>query len=266
MSAPVSALAPGLGRQQIVVPDDGLNRQINYREYILNGKCGGSGKKTGDGDGDEDASVLERWQNVEALMDMAAQHAKSGWRNLHIGPVVRYPPIHPRQTQLGPEMLMSRMLATPVHGDTLPVYGAVCPSSICQRLATGAQAQVDGVTTLLHFLADCALMSSEVKVGTDSPADAVQLATLHASKGLEFHTVCLIGESSNFDDAVNILRSGLCQHEVAAWSVQQIWHATRQPTPNWVFNLPTADPRHPHDCNHTLWLTSPADTGTTNAT
>ena len=47
--------------------------QIDYREHILTGKCGG--KKSSDGDGDEEASVLERWQNVEALMDMAAQHS-----------------------------------------------------------------------------------------------------------------------------------------------------------------------------------------------
>ena len=49
--------------------------QANYRDYILSGKCGGSGKDGDDGDGDEDASALERWQNVETLAEMAAQHA-----------------------------------------------------------------------------------------------------------------------------------------------------------------------------------------------
>lgn len=45
--------------------------QTGYREYILTGKCGGSSK--GDDDLD-DASNLERWENVQHLVKVAADH------------------------------------------------------------------------------------------------------------------------------------------------------------------------------------------------
>ena len=52
-----------------------MHWQNNYRDYILSGKCGGSGKDAADDDdGDEDATELERWQNVEVLVDMARQY------------------------------------------------------------------------------------------------------------------------------------------------------------------------------------------------
>ena len=51
-----------------------LRLQVNYRDLILSGKCGGSGKEADDDDGDEDATELERWQNVEILTEMAGQY------------------------------------------------------------------------------------------------------------------------------------------------------------------------------------------------
>ena len=48
--------------------------QINYRDFILSGKCGGSSKEADGDDGDEDATELERWQNIEILQDMAGQY------------------------------------------------------------------------------------------------------------------------------------------------------------------------------------------------
>ena len=65
-----------------------------------------------------------------------------------------------------------------------------------QRHGLLQQAQTVGFEALLDFLADCALMTTGIEVGADSPADAVRLATLHGSKGLEFNTVCIVGEST----------------------------------------------------------------------
>ena len=55
------------------------------------------------------------------------------------------------------------------------------------------QEQTVGVESLLNFLADCALMTAGVEVGAESSADAMRLATLHGSKGLEFDTVFIVG-------------------------------------------------------------------------
>ena len=68
-----------------------------------------------------------------------------------------------------------------------------------QQHATDArQAQAAGLGALLDFLSDCALMTAGVEVGADSPVDAVRLATLHGSKGLEFNTVFIVGAEQRF--------------------------------------------------------------------
>ena len=50
-----------------------------------------------------------------------------------------------------------------------------------------------GLAALQDFLADCSLMTLGVDAHSDVQADAVRLATLHGSKGLEFNTVFIVG-------------------------------------------------------------------------
>ena len=71
----------------------------------------------------------------------------------------------------------------------------------CQRPAFATstslllQAQTLGLAALQDFLADCTLMtlSIDASSGSDVQAEAVRLATLHGSKGLEFNTVFIVG-------------------------------------------------------------------------
>ena len=77
----------------------------------MSGKCGGgSGKKT-DEDADDDATELERWQNVEILLDMAAQHADRAL-------VMDVPDVDAEDAQL--EVLRTPVGAINVQGATYP--------------------------------------------------------------------------------------------------------------------------------------------------
>jgi ATP-dependent exoDNAse (exonuclease V) beta subunit len=58
------------------------------------------------------------------------------------------------------------------------------------------QGQTVGLAALQEFLADCALMTLGVDANSDVQTEAVRLATLHGSKGLEFNTVFIVGARS----------------------------------------------------------------------
>lgn len=66
------------------------------------------------------------------------------------------------------------------------------PEGLC---LVASQEEMVGLGALREFLGDAAIFSMGSPDGLDATADSVRLTTLHGSKGLEFDTVFIIGES-----------------------------------------------------------------------
>lgn len=87
----------------MLIPKPFCDVQIGYYEHVKAGKCNGSAPK---GDEEDDASNLERWENVQHLLEVAKQHAE-GPRRLFMPSVDEAPSVEVDQIRT-PVRLMNK--------------------------------------------------------------------------------------------------------------------------------------------------------------